>query len=209
MADRLNSKFNYQYLVNGKTPWEKLKVLKGFLQGRYRAMSLERVSQLKLEARYAKLHESKLSNAPRSQILDLEAELAEIESVLEDRSHAFELNRQEIFDLEQLIEELYQVCEPTRIPGYSDDQMFEENASLEFTTMIVQQLQSEIAAIGRPTPATLLNAMSTPMSLNVIKRLGIIPTETNLLGVNDVVRLAGGTVEICIQEAKEIEQSFS
>jgi hypothetical protein len=190
MADRLNSKFNYQYLVNGKTPWEKLKTLKGFLQGRYRGRALEEVSRLKIESKYAKLHELKSGNAPRSQILEIESELIELESVLKDQAHAFKLNHEEIADLEQMIAELYDICEPTRISGYSDDQMFEANAPLEFTVTIVQQLQSEIAAMGSPTPATLLNAMSTPMSLEAIKQLGIIPPETNLLGANDVVRLA-------------------
>lgn len=194
MADRLNSKFNYQYLVNGKTPWEKLKILKGFLQGRYRARDLEEVSRLKIQSKYTKFHELKFGNAPRSQILEIESELAELKSVIEDQSHAFKLNHEEIKDLEEIIAKLYEICEPTRIPGYSDDQMFEANAPLEFTVTIVQQLQSEIAAMGRPLPATLLNAMSTPMSLEAIKQLGIIPQETNLLGAIDVVRLTSNTV---------------
>ena len=37
MAVKLNSEFNYRYQVIGETPWEKIKTLKGFLEGRVRA----------------------------------------------------------------------------------------------------------------------------------------------------------------------------
>lgn len=186
MADRLNSRFNYQYQVMGKTPWEKIRILKGFLEGRKRAKALEEVARLKYEAKLAKLQELQEAGAPTSQILELQAELIEIESVQEDQAHAFQLNLQEIQDLEELIQELYEVAEPTRIPGYTDDQMFEVNAPYEFAVSITQQIQSEMIALGRPTPATLLNAMSNPYSLKAIKILGIIPGETNLVGTKDI-----------------------
>lgn len=190
MADRLNSEFNYRYQVCGKTPWEKLKILKGFLEGRKRARALEEVSRLKYEARLARLAELEIQGKT-SDVLDLKAEILELESVQNDQAHAFQLNHQEIADLERLIAELYEQCEPTRIPGYTDDQMFEVNAPYEFAVMIVQQLQSEIAAIGHPMPATLLNAMSNPTSMALIKELGIVPPEMNLVGVSDLQRLLG------------------
>lgn len=31
MADKLNSDFNYRTQVQGETPWEKIKTLKGFV----------------------------------------------------------------------------------------------------------------------------------------------------------------------------------
>ena len=37
MASSLNSEFNYRYQVIGDTIWEKIKTLKGFLEGRVRA----------------------------------------------------------------------------------------------------------------------------------------------------------------------------
>ena len=192
MADRLNSRFNYQYLVNGKTPWEKIKILKGFLQGRYRARALEEVSRLNLESKRLRIEELLLKGAPRSQILELQADLVEIESVIEDQAHAFKLNHEEIADLEELILQLYDICEPTRIAGYSDDQMFEANAPFEFAVTIVQQIQSEIIALGHPLPATLLNAMGNPYSLEAIKHLGIVPRETNLLGISDIHKFVSG-----------------
>jgi hypothetical protein len=185
MASPLNTEFNYRYQVIGSTPWEKLKTLKGFLEGRKRAAALEEVSRLKYEAKLAELEYLKSTNAPTHEILNLQAELVEIGSVKEDQAHAFELNRTEIQTLERLITELYEECEPTRIPGYTDDQMFEANAANEFAVTILREIQAEVIATGRPSPAKLLNAMSNPLSLAGLKQLGIIPNETYLLGTTN------------------------
>ena len=115
-------------------------------------------------------------------MLNLEAEIIELESHLTDQKHAFELNRQEIKILEKLIEEIYAVCESTRIPGYTDDQMFEANANYEFTVTVGRELQAEIIANGRPSPAKLLNAMSNPQTMQMLQSIGLVPEGTQLLG---------------------------
>jgi hypothetical protein len=51
MASKFNSEFNYRYQVIGDTPWEKIKTLQGFLEGRVRAAALEEVSLLKNQAK--------------------------------------------------------------------------------------------------------------------------------------------------------------
>ena len=55
MASKLNTEFNYRYQVIGDTAWEKIKTLQGFLVGRVRAAVLEEVSELKYQAKLAKL----------------------------------------------------------------------------------------------------------------------------------------------------------
>jgi len=55
MAQKFNSEFNYRYQVIGCTPWEKIKTLKGFLEGRLRAAALEEVGNLKFKAKLSKL----------------------------------------------------------------------------------------------------------------------------------------------------------
>lgn len=181
MASNLNSEFNYRYQVIGSTPWEKLKTLKGFLEGRKRAAALEKVSELKYKAKLEELKHLKNISALPHVILNLEAEIIELESTLADTAHAFELNRQEINILNKLIAELYEIVEPTRIPGYTDDMMFEANANNEFTVTIGREIQSEIIAYGRPSAAKLLNAMSNPQTLEALKLVGFIPKETFLL----------------------------
>ena len=173
MASNLNSEFNYRYQVIGSTPWEKIKTLKGFLEGRKRAEALEKVAELKHRAKLEELKHLKQIAALPHVILTLEAELIELESTLEDTAHAFALNKQEIVIIKKLLAELYEIAEPTRIPGYTDDQMFEANANNEFTVTIGREIQAEIIANGRPSPAKL-------------KLIGLVPKETILLEKSDI-----------------------
>ena len=186
MASNLNSEFNYRYQVIGSTPWEKIKTLKGFLEGRKRAEALEKVAELKHRAKLEEIKHLKQIAALPHVILTLEAELIELESTLEDTAHAFALNKQEIVIIKKLLAELYTIAEPTRIPGYTDDQMFEANANNEFTVTIGREIQAEIIANGRPSPAKLLNAMSNPQTLESLKLIGLVPKETILLEKSDI-----------------------
>ena len=192
MASNLNSEFNYRYQVIGNTPWEKLKTLQGFLVGRRRAAVLEQVADLKYRAKLAELEHLKTVPALPHILLNLQAEIIELESHLDDQAHAFELNRKEITILERLITELYLEVEPTRLQhkdgtAYTDDEMFEANANYEFTVTIGREIQSEIVALGRPSPAKLLNAMSNPHTMSALKQIGLVPQETQMLEHTDIV----------------------
>ena len=192
MASNLNSEFNYRYQVIGNTPWEKLKTLQGFLVGRKRAAVLEEVADLKYQAKLEELKHLKTVPALPHIILNLQAEIIELESHLDDQKHAFELNRKEIQILEKLINEIYTEVEPTRLKHedgtpYSDDEMFEANANYEFTVMIGREIQSEIIANGRPSPAKLLNAMSNPQTLEALMQVGLVPQGTVLLEQKDIM----------------------
>ena len=194
MASNLNSEFNYRYQVIGSTPWEKIKTLQGFYVGRKRAAVLEEVAELKYQAKLEELKHLKTVPALPHIMLNLQAEIIELESHLDDQKHAFELNRKEIKILEKLMSELYAEVEPTRLShpdgtAYTDDEMFEANANYEFTVTIGRELQSEIIALGRPSPAKLLNAMSNPQTMDALKQIGLIPQETIMLTDKDVVPL--------------------
>jgi hypothetical protein len=191
MASNLNSEFNYRYQVIGSTPWEKIKTLQGFLVGRKRAAVLEEVADLKHQAKIEEIKSLKEVPALPHILLNLQAELIEAESFLEDQKHAFELNRKEIQILEKLIAELYLEVEPTRLKHedgtpYTDDEMFEANANYEFTVTIGREIQAEMIVNGRPSPAKLLNAMSNPQTLEMLKSVGFVPQETVLLSTKDV-----------------------
>jgi hypothetical protein len=192
MASNLNSEFNYRYQVIGSTPWEKIKTLQGFLVGRKRAAVLEEVSALKYQAKLEELKHLKTVPALPHILLNLQAEIIELESFLDDQAHAFRLNDKEIEILNKLLTELYIEVEPTRLKHedgtpYTDDEMFEANANHEFTVTIGREIQSEIIANGRPSPAKLLNAMSNPQTLETLKKIGIVPKETILLDGKDVI----------------------
>ena len=96
----------------------------------------------------------------------------------------YRLNQKEIKILEKLLKELYVIAEPTRIPGYSDEEMYEANAANEFTVEIGREIQAEMIANGRPSPAKLRNAMRNPSTWNALKGIGLIPKETKILEGN-------------------------
>ena len=191
MAQKLNSEFNYRYLVQGETAWAKIQTLQGFLVGRKRAVVLEEVGSLKLEAKREELKYLQKTASPLHLQLNLRAEIIEIESHAQDIKNAYELNRQEIAILEKLLAELYAIAEPTRILGYTDEQMFEANAANEFTHVVGREIQSEIIANGRPSPAKLHNAMSNPYTFKALQDVGLIPKEAALLlPNNDPLRIS-------------------
>ena len=179
MAQKLNTEFNYRYQVIGDTPWERIKTLKGFLEGRIRAQALEECGKLKYQAKLSKLNYLKNGGEGlEHEILELRAEIIELESHQGSLEEAFELTKDEIKILKKLLKELYVLAEPTRIKGYTDEQMFEANAANEFTVNMGREIQSEMIANGRPSAARIRNAMSNPHTWNALKQVGLIP-ETN------------------------------
>ena len=182
MAQKFNTEFNYRYQVIGCTPWEKIKTLKGFLEGRIRAQALEEVGRLQFQAKLAKLNY--LKNGGKGlehEILELKADIIETKSHHGSLKEAFELTKDEIKILKKLLKELYVLAEPTRIKGYTDEQMFEANAANEFTVDMGREIQSEMIANGRPSPARIRNAMSNPHTWNALKQAGLIPKKNKIL----------------------------
>jgi len=191
MASKFNSEFNYRYQVIGDTAWEKIKTLQGFLEGRVRAAALEEVGNLKDQAKVAKLKHLEENGGLQHEILELKAEILEGISHQPAATEAFELNKKEIKILEKLLKELYVIAEPTRIKGYSDEEMWEANAANEFTVNIGREIQAEMIANGRPSPAKLRNAMSNPHTWNALKKIGLIPQQTKILegNINPTLRI--------------------
>lgn len=215
MASNLNSEFNYRYQVIGSTPWEKIKTLQGFYVGRKRAAVLEEVAELKYQAKLEELKHLKTVPALPHILLNLQAEIIELESHLDDQKHAFELNRKEIKILEKYMAELYAEVEPTRLKHpdgtpYTDDEMFEANANYEFTVTVGREIQSEIIAMGRPSPAKLLNAMSNPQTLQSLMQIGLVPQGTVLLEQKDIMlELTNQQSTTIVDAPKELETSVA
>ena len=183
MSSKLNTEFNYRYQVIGNTPWEKIKTLQGFLEGRVRAAALQEVGQLKFEAKIAKLKHLQETGLEH-EVLELRAEIMEAESFHQTEEECYKLNLDEIEIINKLLKELYVIAEPTRIKGYTDEEMYEANAANEFTVNIGREIQAEMIANGRPSPAKLRNAMSNPYTWNALKSVGLIPKETKMLEGN-------------------------
>jgi len=189
MPAKLNTEFNYRYQVDGHTPWEKIKQLKNFLEGRKRAYALKEVSNLKQRAKIEELKYLKENGGLLHVILNLEAEILEIGSWLETEEEAFKLTEQEIKILEKILSELYEIVEPTRAKHedgtfFTDEEMFELNAANEFTVMIGREIYAEIVATGRPSPMRVRNAMSNPYTLSALKGAGLLPDQMQFIEGN-------------------------
>ena len=196
MAAKFNSEFNYRYQVIGHTPWEKIKTLKGFLEGRIRTAKLQEVGKLKFQAMIAKLKHLQKTGLEH-EVLELKAEILETESFHQTEEECFKLNLDEIKILKKLLKELYVIAEPTRIKGYTDEEMFEANAANEFTVTIGREIHAEMIANGRPSPAKIGNAMSNPYTWNALKNIGLIPKETKILegNINPALEITLNAVE--------------
>tara|TARA_R110000824_G_scaffold372358_1_gene562488 strand:+ start:208 stop:813 length:606 start_codon:yes stop_codon:yes gene_type:complete len=181
MASKFNSEFNYRYQVIGHTPWEKIKTLQGFLEGRLGTVMLEEVASLKYQSKIAKLKRLESEGGLEEDILLLKADIMETESQKAVSDDAFKKLKEEIKILKKLLKELYVIAEPTRIPGYSDEEMWEANQANEFTVNVGKEIQAEIIANGRPSAAKIGNAMSNPYTWNALKQIGLIPKETKIL----------------------------
>ena len=185
MAQKFNTEFSYRYQVIGNTPWERIKTLKSFLESRIRALAGEEIDKVRRQAQLSKLNHLKNGGEGlEHEILELEADILEAKSHDASLKEAFDLTRDEIKMLKKLLKELYVLAEPTRIKGYTDEEMFEANAANEFTVNIGREIQAEMIANGRPSPAKLRNAMSNPQTWNALKQVGLVPKGTKILEGN-------------------------
>ena len=200
MPSKFNSEFNYKYQVVGNTPWEKIKILKGFLEGRERAIALEECAHLQHDSLVAEMAYLKTTGAPEHEQMRLQAKIVESASHMVVVDEAYELNRQEIEILKNLLAECYEMAEPTRIEGDTDEEMFEVNAEHEFAVTTMREMQSEIIANGRPTPATVLHAMNNPHVLAATLKAGLLPAEA-------IPLLTGNAPIFAVQEMAAIKTS--
>ena len=199
MASKFNTEFNYRYQVIGNTAWEKIKTLQGFLEGRVRAAVGEEIQTLKYQAKIAKLKHLQETGLEH-EVLELEAEILELESHQATMDDAYKLNQDEIVMLNKLLEELYVIAEPTRIKGYTDEEMYEANAANEFTVNLARDMQADMIANGRPSASKIRNAMSNPHSWNALKTIGLIPQETKILQGYD-----NPTLKIELKEIEDVD----
>jgi hypothetical protein len=210
MPVKLNTEFNYRYQVEGNTPWEKIKQLHGFLEGRKRAAVLEQVSELKYQALCAEIEHLKKTGGLQHIILEKQAELLEVESFRVTEKEAYDLNRQELKILEKVMSELYEIADPTRCKHpdgtpFTDEEMYEINAANEFTAMIGKEIYAELVANGRPSPAKVRNAMSNPYTLLALQKAGLLPEQMQYVegAVNPL------NIELCVTQFEQLGNNSS
>jgi predicted RecB family nuclease len=93
MASKFNSEFNYRYQVKGETPWEKIKTLHGFLEGRKAAAKLEEVAMLRDKAAEKKIQYLKETGAPEHEIIAAEGTKINEQTIIKKATKAIKPDR--------------------------------------------------------------------------------------------------------------------
>lgn len=174
MAVRINTEFNYRNLVEGETIWYKIKTLKGFLENRELALRGKKVAELRLKAKKAKLLQD--SSLNEWEKLELEAEILEIENNKSIEDEAYALCEKEIETLKKLLEEYYEIAEPLRIEGFSDDEMIEATAGDEFCMKLIKEMKANVIATGTVPPELIQRALKAPREIQqVLQQNNLLP----------------------------------
>lgn len=157
---RLNRNASYIHVVDGETVWERLRVIRCFLVERRQALAVTELSIERQEAMDKSSFEYREALIMRPQLLDLTQEC-----------------REEIKFLENFEARLAEEAEKTRIPGKSDDEMYEANFFEEMRVRLVKDAQSEMFAHGSITAQTMKSLLRHQPALHSCIALGYLRPE--------------------------------
>lgn len=157
---RSNHNANYIYDVDGETVWEKLRVIRNFLQ------------EKKLNLSVSQLHQSKCESLKIDSF-----EYKEYMIYSEQRTQLMNELCDEIKFLEEFESYLSAEAEKTRVPGKSDEEMYEINYFDELVTRLVKKAQAQFISSGSIDPDTMLRLMKNKPALNICISQGMLTDE--------------------------------
>lgn len=157
---RVNHNVNYLYDVDGETVWEKLRTIRGMLDDRRRAYQ---IALLNKEENKKKFENDKESFEYRKWIINKDFN----DSLVNDCAN--EVNFLETFESFLAAE-----AEKTRIPGKTDDEMYEINYFHEMEVRLVRRAQAQIMTHGVLNEELMLRLMKNKPALNLCIEQGLI-----------------------------------
>lgn len=182
---QMNHNSAYVYSVDGCTIWERLRVIRGFLVDRRKALAL---AELGLEQMLEKIDNEEDKYEKRK----LELELPELEGNIEDA-------RNEVEFLVSMEAGIASRAEESRVEGKSDREMYEINHFLEHEVRLANRAKAEILSENRIRPETILELTRCPKALESVEASGLLqnaelfvaafPEQKKMLEVNNVVHL--------------------
>lgn len=158
---QLNRNVNYLFNVDGITPWERLRVIRNFLDERVRALKLAELNSLKTKSFVEKLDQDSFEYQEYLIGKDFN------ESLVQDC-------RDEVEFLREFEQRIASEAEKTRIPGKSDREMYELNYYEEAVQMLMLDSQSEFMATGAISPNTMKRLIQNPIAMDRVVQLGIL-----------------------------------
>lgn len=154
---RMNRNANYVHVVDGETIWERLRVIRNFLIDRRQALQLAKLDLERQDSLDQTSFAYKEAVIMRPQQLEL---IQECES--------------EIEFLEKFEARLAQEAEKSRIPGKTDDEMYELNFFEEMRLRLVKEAQAEMFAHGSITAQTMKQLLRHKPALESCVALGFL-----------------------------------
>ena len=148
------------YDVDGETVWEKLRVIRGMLEDRQRAYAIALLTKEESEKRFEK---DKESFEYRKWLIEKDFN----DSLIQDCAN-------EIKFLEAFESFLAAEAEKTRIPGKTDDEMYEINFFHEMEVRLVRRAQAQIMTRGVLDEELTLRLMKNRGALNLCIEQGLL-----------------------------------
>ena len=164
MASQVNHNAAYIYSVEGLTVWERLRVIRNFLEDRRLALALGEVGLL--EAQY------KLSIIKDE--IEFDFENTKYKIMLPQQMDALNKCKSEVKFLETLEKELIALAEPLRVAGKTDDEMYEINYYNELVAINVREAHADMVAYGRLAQDTVKRLLKCPPALDALATQGLI-----------------------------------
>jgi len=167
---RVNHNAQYIYDLEGETVWEKLRVIRNQL------------SQRKLAYKLAELNKEK-----SEQTLDKDSfEYKEYLIYQDQNTELFQDCANEIKFLTEFEAALAIEAEKIRIPGKTDDEMYEINFFEELKLRLVKSAQAQLISCGRLSDETILRILKNRPALELCVQQGLL-SETALQISNQTV----------------------
>ena len=159
---RVNHNVNYLFDVDGETVWEKLRVIRGMLTDRQLALKM---AALKKEKFDKQCHDHD-SFEYKEHIIYKDFNEGLVQDV-----------RNEIQFLEEFTAYLEKEAEKTRVPGKTDDEMYEINYFEEMRVRLVRRAQAQVISSGRIHEDLMLRLMKNKSALNTCIEQGLLTND--------------------------------
>jgi hypothetical protein len=172
---------NYLYDVDGETVWEKLRVIRNFLRDRKSALA---ENQLNIEEKQEKMQKMDENSFEYRRYILSKTNL----------DYLMEETISEIDFLEKFEKYLSEEAEKTRIPGKTDEEMYEINFFDELKIRLVRRAQMQFISTGCVEPDTLLRIAKNKPALQLAIDTGLL--NQSVLGFIDTLPMLEHTIPL-------------
>lgn len=162
MASQVNSQFAYVNLINGETVWERLRIVRNFIEDRKIAKTLQKTQEKKRKALTLEIEEANATGL-QSAVLHAEVKLEEYDAHQDQQTDGYAKLDAELEFLLKYEIELAKIAEGTRVLGKTDDEMYQINMGTEVVMRNMRKIETEkVASLIGCSLATAEEAMRVP-----------------------------------------------